>query len=208
MSLSQIGAEFGRTPPFSMSSLYSAVSGIPASGAMSLSQFYGKSASVKTSNFTITIGTLRSNSDGKLVTEPNNIYGFSSNNTIGSISPTSAYRAYPITDIAYAAYDNGIRRLILTIGYAFAPQADGTVIPPTLAKRIVFSSGQSFTLPTTPSGSEPVIFYSWASPAVGCHNKTIFNSGSGHTKNLQYVVNLTAAPFPLSGTIGVTLEYD
>lgn len=210
ISLSQIGAEFGRTPPFSLSSLYSVVAGIPASGAMSLSQFYGKSAGVLTSAFTMTIGTLRSNADGKLVTEPNSIYGFSNgeNSSIGAIAPSATYRAYPITNIAYAAYDNGIKRLIITIGYSFNPQADGTPIPANLAKRIVFSSGQSFTLPTTPSGLDPFIFYSWSSPTVGCHNKVTFNQGSGYTKNLQYVINLTAAPFPLSGTVGVTLEYD
>ena len=44
ISLSQIAAEFGGSTPHSMSEYYAAASGIPSSGAISFSQFHGKSA--------------------------------------------------------------------------------------------------------------------------------------------------------------------
>ena len=44
ISLSQIQTEFGGSNPISLSEYYNAASGIPASGTISMNQFYGKSA--------------------------------------------------------------------------------------------------------------------------------------------------------------------
>ena len=44
LSLGDIGAEFGGTPPLSLSSYYGAAAGIPASGPLALSAFYGASS--------------------------------------------------------------------------------------------------------------------------------------------------------------------
>src|SRR6056297_1571662 len=44
LSLGEIGAEFGGTPPLSLSSYYGAAAGIPASGPLALSAFYGASS--------------------------------------------------------------------------------------------------------------------------------------------------------------------
>jgi hypothetical protein len=206
LSLSQIATEFGRTPPLNLSSLYGIASGLPASGQMNLSDFYGKASGALLSNHTMTIGSVRTNSDGKLVTHPNTSYGFSATNAIGAISPAQ-YRAFPITDVAYVAYDNGTKHLVVTIGYGFTYQAANTIMPVNLAKRIVFSSGQSFTLPQTLSGLEPTLFYTWAVGPTGAHNKNTFYSGSGYMVNLQYIIPVSAAPFPLSGSVTVTLEY-
>ena len=45
ISLSNVGSEFQNSAPYSMSEFYGAAAGIPASGAIGLSNFYGKSAS-------------------------------------------------------------------------------------------------------------------------------------------------------------------
>jgi len=44
ISLANIASEFGGSTPHSLSEYYSAASGIPSSGTISISQFYGKSA--------------------------------------------------------------------------------------------------------------------------------------------------------------------
>ena len=44
MSMSQVATEFSKTPPMVFSALYGITQGIPASGTMSLSNFYGKTA--------------------------------------------------------------------------------------------------------------------------------------------------------------------
>lgn len=209
MSLSQIATEFNKTPPVAMSSLYGIISGIPVSGAMSISTFYGKSAVVAgNSPFSMTVGTIRSDADGKYITVGSNIYGFSTINAIGTITPAS-YRSQLIADIFYAAYDNGKKFLVVTIGTGFGT-SDGTdLIPVTLAKRITFSSGQSFLLPTSPSDAYVNLLITWVDPVAGRHNaSTVIEGAAGTQKNLQFIIALGAAPFPLSGTVGVTLEYD
>lgn len=42
--MTQIQAEFGGATPISLSEYYGAATGVPTSGAISMSQFYGKSA--------------------------------------------------------------------------------------------------------------------------------------------------------------------
>lgn len=44
ITMTQIQAEFGGATPISLSEYYGAATGVPASGAISMSQFYGKSA--------------------------------------------------------------------------------------------------------------------------------------------------------------------
>ena len=44
ISLADIAAEFGGTPPYSLSDYYGVAPGVPTSGTISFSDFYGKSA--------------------------------------------------------------------------------------------------------------------------------------------------------------------
>ena len=44
ISLNDIAGEFGGSAPHSLSEYYGAANGVPTSGAISLSDFYGKSA--------------------------------------------------------------------------------------------------------------------------------------------------------------------
>lgn len=46
LSLSEIQTEFGGTNPISISEYYAAATGVPASGTISISDFYGKSATM------------------------------------------------------------------------------------------------------------------------------------------------------------------
>lgn len=52
ITLAQVQAEFGGANPISLSEYYGAASGVPASGSISLSHFYGKSAYHSTSRAT------------------------------------------------------------------------------------------------------------------------------------------------------------
>lgn len=54
LSMSQIAAEFGGTAPHSLSEYYGAAPGVPASGTIKYSDFYGKSSGILTSNITNT----------------------------------------------------------------------------------------------------------------------------------------------------------
>lgn len=83
ISLDDIQTEFGGTNPISLNEYYAAAAGIPASGAISLQDFYGATAA-----YTLVCGV----SGGTT-------YGFSSNLSIGSISPTT-YSGATISQVA------------------------------------------------------------------------------------------------------------
>ena len=61
ISLAQIQTEFGGSNPISLSEYYGAASGIPASGAISMSNFHGKSGIVILDTQTVTVGTIPAN---------------------------------------------------------------------------------------------------------------------------------------------------
>ena len=46
ISINDVAGEFGGSTPHSLSEYYSAASGVPSSGAISLSDFYGTSAAI------------------------------------------------------------------------------------------------------------------------------------------------------------------
>lgn len=56
LGLAEIQNEFGGTVPISLSEYYGAASGIPTSGAISISHFYGKSANSALDSAVITVG--------------------------------------------------------------------------------------------------------------------------------------------------------
>lgn len=76
ITLLQIATEFGGTAPHSLSEYYAAAAGVPASGAISFSDFYGKSAeAVSISNLTVSASgsptqtaTYTLESDGDVIT--------------------------------------------------------------------------------------------------------------------------------------------
>lgn len=57
ISLSEIAGEFGGSVPHSLSEYYSAASGVPASGAISFSDFYGTSAGYQGNTVSLTSGS-------------------------------------------------------------------------------------------------------------------------------------------------------
>jgi hypothetical protein len=76
VALSDIQTEFGGSNPISISEYYAAAGGVPASGEISISDFYGTSAITHT----LTQGTYTSSN-----VEYNGKFG----STIGSVSPTT-----------------------------------------------------------------------------------------------------------------------
>ena len=91
IKLSEIQTEFGGTNPISLSEYYDADTGVPASGVISLTDFYGTSAVTETT-VTVTEGYVQEL--GFL-----DIYGFVSG-SIGSVSPTT-YKGYDIIHLRY-----------------------------------------------------------------------------------------------------------
>ena len=82
ISLDDIQTEFGGVNPISLNEYYAAAAGIPASGAISLQDFYGATAA-----YTLVCG-----SNGT-------VFGFSTGLSIGSISPTT-YSGATISQVA------------------------------------------------------------------------------------------------------------
>ena len=90
ISLSDIQTEFGGSNPIALSEYYGVSGGIPASGEISIGDFYGAS-----SGWTVTQGT------------NGNIFGYDSLNSIGSISPTTLNSADIVSVYYYESVVKG-----------------------------------------------------------------------------------------------------
>ena len=92
IKLSEIQTEFGGTNPISLSEYYDADTGVPASGVISLTDFYGTSAVTET---TVTVTEGYAQVLGFL-----DLYGYNDTSAIGSRSPTT-YKGYTIVELDY-----------------------------------------------------------------------------------------------------------
>lgn len=116
LALSDIQTEFGGTNPIGLSEYYGVATGVPASGTIDISDFYGTSASTGT---TITcredqvtndqytarrVGYQASNGGDFVYPESNNTGGF--NSSFGSISSTGIITGGNITGFTIANYTN------------------------------------------------------------------------------------------------------
>lgn len=120
ISLSNVAAEFGGTTPHSLSEYYGSDTGVPASGQIKLSQFYGTSAILTSPD--VALFTHGQNSDVFYSTEPTN----RQYNTItsGKLDMPNIYANYGVTESAtnqlnypsltryFGAFDGAMDRLI------------------------------------------------------------------------------------------------
>lgn len=100
MSLSQARTEFSKSLPMPFSALYAAVAGVPISGVMSLSQFYGKSAGASApSTPRWGVGALSSYTEANVLALCSNAHTY----TTGQIftPTTSTTYIYFIVPVAY-----------------------------------------------------------------------------------------------------------
>lgn len=202
MSFSQLVTEFGKTLPISLSQLYAITSGIPSSGSMSLSQFYGKTAATNVATVTMVNGSLTNAADGKYVTVANTDYGFSSGN-YGSVSPT-AINGIPIQNITYNAYNDGAKELI--ISFYIGTTSATPPMPDNFIKSIKFNNGTAIPMPTNVvSTTTTFIIVGWSPYVAGIH-KGSYQDGANWTHSLAYVIRPTTVPsgFLTSGTNIVT----
>lgn len=129
ISMSQIAAEFGGTAPHSLSEYYSAAPGVPASGAIKFSDFYGKSSATTTSNVTGTgyqdladtskiSGSTNTLGDGSPIPSP----------TTFTVDPSTSNFDYDGSSIAPAISRNDAMRLTDGLKTAFSvPGGSGTL---------------------------------------------------------------------------------
>jgi hypothetical protein len=119
IKLSEIQTEFGGTNPISLSEYYAAAAGVPASGVISLTDFYGTSAANET---TVTVTEGYSNPLGFL-----DLYGFTTvSPAAGSRSPTT-YKGYTIASLYYLtdqSTNNDFQFRLENTGNASYPPSD------------------------------------------------------------------------------------
>jgi hypothetical protein len=122
IKLSEIQTEFGGSNPISLSEYYAADVGVPASGEISIADFYGTSSAL---NVTVTQGSSTSASAI--------YYGYFIN---GSVSPTSIF-GYDILYI-YRRYSTS------TTASAFWLYLDGASVPSNLFTSIQIQTSSGF----------------------------------------------------------------
>ena len=159
ISLANIQAEFGGSNPISLSEYYGAASGIPSSGAISLGNFYGKSAYTAISNVSAS---------------PNPSYNQASSSSFVTVTASSTATASNGTgSYTYSwSYVNGTTTNVTTSGTTSATMSWSRPVPPGGSSGAYYSATWRCTVSDgTSSGTVDVTF--------GVRNTRTPSSGGG-----------------------------
>lgn len=197
ISLLDIQNEFGGANPISLSEYYNAASGVPASGTISLSDFYGKSA-VTNFNTGIIVGTNEVYNNFQHLTNSSQ-YSFSIGHSIqaygydGGADPYSSASFGSIPSGASYRDGNGVTQTISSIYCTRDSQGGTTAFYFTLAGSVanadaafksIVANGNTFTRATA-SYSSVTGGTTWSWNANGTN---VFGTATGTSMSVKVVL--------------------